>query len=188
MRGPHRRDDPIGMRRGDQQRKEPPVAAIERTLVLLKPDAVARGLAGRIIQRFEDAGMKIIGTKMKLMDADFTRRHYFDLEERLGSSVYQVTAEFMQQSPVIALAIEGVAAVANVRRIVGTTYPNDAPIGTIRGDFAHMSKAYSVAHGKSVANLIHASGNLAEARQEVALWFAPEELFDYQTLAERFTF
>ena len=164
------------------------MAAVERTLVLLKPDALMRGLAGRLIQRFEDAGLKIVGAKMKLMDAEFTRRHYFDLEERLGTSVYEVTAAFMQQGPVIALAIEGVEAVANVRRIVGNTYPNEAPLGTIRGDFAHMSRAYSIEHGKTVANLIHASGNLKEATYEVGLWFEDKELFDYQTLAERFTF
>jgi nucleoside-diphosphate kinase len=164
------------------------VVATERTLVLLKPDALARGLIGRIVQRFEEAGLKIVGTKMKVMNADFTRRHYFDLEERHGSSVYAVTAAFMQQGPVIALAVEGVEAVANVRRLVGSTYPNEAPVGTVRGDFAHMSKRHSAARGTSVANLVHASGNLDEARYELDLWFGADELFDYQTLAERFTF
>ena len=77
----------------------------ERTLVVLKPDAVARGLAGRIIQRFEDASLKIIGMKMREIDADFTRRHYFDLEERLGSAVYNATAGFMQRGPVIAFVV-----------------------------------------------------------------------------------
>ena len=83
----------------------------ERTLVVLKPDAVARGLAGRIIQRFEDASLKIIGMKMREMDADFTRRHYFDLEERLGPAVYNATAGFMQRGPVIAFVVEGEDAV-----------------------------------------------------------------------------
>ena len=113
----------------------------ERTLVVLKPDAVARGLAGRIIQRFEDASLKIIGMKMREMDADFARKHYFDLEERLGSAVYNATAAFMQRGPVIAFVIEGEDAVATVRKIVGSTYPNEAPPGSIRGDFAHQSKA-----------------------------------------------
>ena len=163
------------------------MSTTERTLVLLKPDAVARGLAGRVIQRFEDAGLKIVGTKMKLMDADLTRRHYFDLEKRFGKAVYDATAAFMQSGPVIALALEGVEAVANVRRIVGSTYPSDAPAGTIRGDFAHMSKAYATSRELPVANLVHASGKVEEAKYELELWFGPDELADYQTLAERYT-
>ncbi|QXE35515.1 nucleoside-diphosphate kinase [Streptomyces sp. GMY02] len=161
---------------------------VERTLVLLKPDALVRGYAGKIIGRFEDAALKIVGVKMKQMDAEFTRRHYFDLEERLGSAVYNMTATFMQQGPVIALVLEGGDAVATVRKIVGSTYPNEAPAGTIRGDFSHYSKAASVASGKAVANLVHASGNKREAEQEVELWFEKDELHDYRTLAEIFTY
>jgi nucleoside-diphosphate kinase len=161
---------------------------VERTLVLLKPDALARGLAGRIITRFEDAALKIVGTKMKWMDAEFTRRHYFDLEERLGSQVYNVTATFMQQGPVIALVLEGYDAIATVRKIVGSTYPNQAPAGTVRGDLSHYSSAASIASGKAVANLVHASGNAQEAKQEVELWFDKGELQDYKTLAEIYTY
>lgn len=162
-------------------------AAVERTLVLLKPDAVVRGLAGRIIARFEDAALKIIGIKMKQMDAEFTRRHYFDLEERLGAEVYNVTATFMQQGPVIALVLEGFDAVATVRKIVGSTYPNEAPPGTVRGDLSHYSRAGSKATGKAVANLVHASGNKEEAAQELELWFDKDELHEYRTLTEIFT-
>ncbi|MEW2400050.1 nucleoside-diphosphate kinase [Streptomyces sp. NPDC046862] len=161
---------------------------VERTLVLLKPDAVVRGFAGKIISRFEDAALKIVGIKMKQMDAEFTRRHYFDLEERFGPEVYNVTATFMQQGPVIALVLEGADAVATVRKIVGSTFPNEAPAGTIRGDFSHYSKALSVASGKAAANLVHASGNKKEADQEVDLWFDKNELHDYRTLAEIFTY
>ena len=156
----------------------------ERTLVVLKPDAVARGLAGRIIQRFEDASLKIIGMKMREMDADFTRRHYFDLEERLGPAVYNATAGFMQRGPVIAFVVEGEDAVATVRKIVGSTYPNEAEPGSIRGDFAHQSKAVAGATGKAVANLVHASGNREEAQYEVDLWFGKDELFEYKNLAQ----
>lgn len=163
-------------------------ALVERTLVLLKPDAVVRGLAGRIIARFEDAALKIVGVKMKQMDAEFTRRHYSDLEERLGKEVYDVAATFMQQGPVIAFVLEGFDAVATVRKIVGSTYPNEAPAGTVRGDFSHYSSAGSKATGKAVANLVHASGNKQEADQEVELWFGKDELHDYQTLAEAFTY
>lgn len=163
-------------------------ASIERTLVLLKPDALTRGLAGRIIQRFEDALLKIVGTKMVWMDAEFTRQHYFDLEERRGTAAYNLTASFMQQTPVMAFVLEGVDAVATVRKLVGPTFPGEAPPGTIRGDFAHQTKAYSNANDTVVANLIHASGNPEEAKQEVELWFRPEELFDYQTLAEKYAY
>lgn len=164
------------------------MAALERTLVLLKPDAVARGLVGRLTQRFEDAGLKIVGTKMVRMEADLAKRHYFDLEERFGRSVFDVTADFMQSGPVIALALEGVEAVATVRRLVGTTFPNQAQPGTIRGDFAHTSKAFTEANHKVVANLIHASGNVEEAKYEVELWFAAAELFAYETVAEKYVF
>ena len=164
------------------------MAAVERTLVLLKPDAVARGLAGRLIQRFEDTGLKIVGVRMLRMDADLARRHYFDLEERFGKSVYDVTAGFMQSGPVIAFVLEGVGAVATVRKLVGNTFPNEAPAGTIRGDFAHTSKAYTEARHMVVANLVHASGNVEEAKREVDLWFGPDDLFEYQTVAERFLF
>ena len=156
----------------------------ERTLVVLKPDAVARGLSGRIIQRFEDASLKIIGMKMRELDADFARRHYFDLEERLGSAIFNATVAFMQRGPVIAFVIEGEDAVATVRKIVGSTYPNEAPPGSIRGDFAHQSKAIAIATGRVVANLVHASGNREEAQYEVDLWFTKTELYDYRTTAE----
>ena len=165
-----------------------PDLGVERTLVLLKPDAVARGLAGRIITRFEDAALKIVGVKMRHIDTDFTRKHYFDLEERAGSEIYNTTAEFMQSAPVIALALEGVDAVAKVRKIIGSTFPDQAPPGTIRGDFAHQTKASSEVSGKAVMNLVHASGNSEEAKYEVDLWFDSAEQFEYLTLAEKFAY
>ncbi len=156
----------------------------ERTLVVLKPDAVVRGLAGRIIARFEDASLKVVGVKMRELDAGFARKHYFDLEERLGADVYNATATFMQRGPVIAFVLEGEDAVATVRKIVGTTYPNEAQPGSIRGDFAHQSKAAAATTGKAVANLVHASGNKEEAQYEVNLWFDKTELFTYKNLAD----
>jgi nucleoside-diphosphate kinase len=161
---------------------------VEKTLVLLKPDAVARGLAGRVLARFEDAALKIVGVKMKHLDADFTRKHYFDLEERLGTEIYNSTATFMQSGPVIALALEGVDAVAKVRKIIGGTYPNDAAPGTVRGDYAHQTRASSEVSGKAVMNLVHASGNSEEAKYEVELWFSGDELFAYETLAEKLAY
>jgi nucleoside-diphosphate kinase len=165
-----------------------PDLGVQRTLVLLKPDALARGLAGRIIARFEDALLKIVGIKMARLDADFARRHYFDLEERLGTDIYNSTASFMQSGPVIAIVLEGVDAVAKVRQIIGSTYPNAAAPGTVRGDFAHQTKASSEVSGKAVMNLVHASGNADEAKYEVGLWFDDAEQFDYETLAEKLAY
>jgi len=159
---------------------------IERTLVLLKPDAVARGLVGRILGRFEEALLKIVAAKMVWMDADLTRRHYFDLEERFGPSVYNAMAEFMQTGPVVAVVLEGVEAVACTRKLVGSTYPDQAPPGTIRGDFAHMSRGYANERGIAVANLVHASGNVQEAAHEIEVWFGKEELLEYHTAAQRY--
>jgi nucleoside-diphosphate kinase len=162
------------------------VTGIEQTLVLLKPDAVARGLVGRVLSRFEDALLKIVASKMVWMDAELARRHYFDLEQRFGPSVYNLMATFMQTGPVFALVLEGVDAVSCVRKIVGPTFPDQAAPGTIRGDFAHQSRAYANARGVAVANLVHASGNLEEAGREIDVWFTKAELFDYQTAAHQY--
>lgn len=166
----------------------PATLGVERTLVLLKPDAVARGLVGRIVARFEDALLKIVAVRMRELDAEFTRKHYFDLEERRGTEAYNLTAGFMQTGPVLAIVLEGVNAVSKVRSIVGNTFPDQAAPGTIRGDFAHQTQTAANAAGKAVANLVHASGNSEEAKYEVELWFGPDEQFDYQTLAEKFAY
>jgi nucleoside-diphosphate kinase len=162
------------------------VTGIERTLVLLKPDAVARGLVGRVLSRLEAALLKIVAAKMVTMDADLTRRHYFDLEERFGPGVYGAVAGFMQTGPVIAVVLEGVDAVACVRKLVGATYPDQAAPGTIRGDLAHQSKAYANANGLPVANLVHASANAEEAKREIEVWFSAAELHEYPLLAQPF--
>jgi nucleoside-diphosphate kinase len=159
---------------------------IQQTLVLLKPDAVARGLTGRVLARFEQALLKVVAAKMVWMDAELTRRHYFDLEERFGPEVYNSMAAFMQTGPVIAVVLEGVEAVSCVRKLVGSTYPDQAAPGTIRADFAHMSKAYANAHGLPVANLVHASGNVEEAEREIGVWFSKSEIFDYPAAAQRY--
>src|ERR1700719_990196 len=177
---------PVSIHKGERITVADAQQLRERTLVVLKPDAVVRGLAGRIIQRFEDAALKIIGVKMREIDADFARKHYFDLEERLGAAVYNATATFMQRGPVLAFVLEGEDAVATVRKIVGSTYPNEAQPGSIRGDFAHQSKAVAVASGKAVAHLVHAWGKPEEAKYEIDLWFDAGELFQYRTAADAF--
>ncbi|HYK67556.1 MAG TPA: nucleoside-diphosphate kinase [Streptosporangiaceae bacterium] len=158
---------------------------VERTLVLFKPDAVARGLVGRVLARFEDALLRVVATKMVWMDADLTKRHYFDLEERFGPAVYASMAQFMQSGPVIAVVLEGIEAIACVRKIVGPTYPDQALPGTIRGDFAHMSRAYANERGIAVENLVHASGNAQEAALEIDVWFAKDEIIEYAARDER---
>jgi nucleoside-diphosphate kinase len=87
---------------------------------------------------------------------------------------------------VLALVLEGVDVVKTVRKIVGVTYPNEAAPGTVRGDFAHQSRAYAIGHGLPVANLVHASGNVEEAKREVELWFTPAELFSYPAAADAY--
>jgi nucleoside-diphosphate kinase len=162
------------------------VTGIERTLVLLKPDAVTRGLVGRVLARFEDALLKIVACKMVWMDAELNRQHYFDLEERFGPDVYHAVAVFMQTGPVFTLVIEGVDAVAIVRKLVGATYPDQAAPGTIRGDYAHQSKAYANANKLPVANLVHASANLQEAKREIDVWFTERDMHEYQILADKY--
>ncbi|MCD6590028.1 nucleoside-diphosphate kinase [Candidatus Woesearchaeota archaeon] len=158
---------------------------IERTLVLIKPDGVRRGLIGKIIMRFEDAGLKIVGMKMVWIDKDFAKKHY---SEHVGKDFYSMLEEFITSGPVVAMVIEGVEAVEVVRKIVGPTEPKTAPPGTIRGDFAHHSARHADKHKKAVQNLIHASGTREEAEKEIALWFNPEEIHSYKTVHELHTF
>ncbi len=158
---------------------------IERTLVLLKPDGVQRGLSGRILARFEDAGLKIIGIKMKLVDTAFAKKHY---HAHVGKKFYAGLEEMITEGPVIAIALEGVHAVEVVRKMVGSTEPKTAPPGTIRGDFAHHSYTSADAKGKAIKNLVHASGTAAEAQEEIALWFTPAELHKYKSVHEMHVF
>jgi nucleoside-diphosphate kinase len=163
---------------------------MERTLILLKPDAVMRGLAGEIISRFERAGLKIIGMKMLSPDEEHYYHHYetiSKLKSRIGEDVFNQNSKFMMSGPVIAVVLEGVEAVATVRKMVGATEPKAAPPGTIRGDYSHISYDHSNNRGAALPNIIHASGNKEEAEQEVAHWFSDQELFEYQTVHEHLT-
>lgn len=163
---------------------------MERTLIVLKPDALKRGIAGEIITRFERAGLKIIGTKMLQPDYDHYYEHYEKIGQmisRRGQEAFDVTLEFMQDGPVIAVVLEGIEAVDLVRKMVGTTEPKAALPGTIRGDYAHMSFEYANGVGVGIPNLIHASGDPKEAKKEIAHWFADSELYEYKTVHEVFT-
>lgn len=163
---------------------------MERTLIILKPDAMQRGIAGEIITRFERVGLKIVGAKMLQPDYDQYYHHYETIGKmvsRRGQEAFDVTLEFMQQGPVLAMVLEGIGAAELVRKMVGTTEPKSAAPGTVRGDYSHISFEYANGQNVSIPNLIHASGDAAEAKQEIAHWFKPEELFDYTTTHEHFT-
>jgi len=153
----------------------------ERTLVLIKPDGVQRGLMGKILSRFEDAGLKFVGMKMIWVDKEFAKKHY---HAHLTKPFYPGLEKMITEGPVLALAIEGLHAVEVVRKIVGGTEPKSAQPGTIRGDFAHHSYAYTDSKGIAIKNLIHASGTKEEGEQEIKLWFDAKELHTYKTVHE----
>ncbi|MEK6837197.1 MAG: nucleoside-diphosphate kinase [Nanoarchaeota archaeon] len=156
---------------------------IERTLVLLKPDAVQRGIMGRVLSRFEDAGLKVVGMKLVWVDKRFAYRHYTEeLAKRAGKHVREMIAEFLTTGPVVAIVLEGINAIENVRKMVGSTEPKSAAPGTIRGDFSHMSYGYADSKKSPVKNLVHASANKKEAEAEVKLWFTAKELHSYKTV------
>ncbi len=164
---------------------------IERTLVLLKPDAVKRGLMGKIISRFEDAGFKVLGAKMVWIDQKLGMKHYEEIGQvgkRRGENVLKQLLLFMRTGPVMALCLEGVNAIENVRKMCGSTEPKAALPGTIRGDFSHVSYGHADEHGKAIENVIHASGDSNDAKLEIALWFKAEELHSYTTVHEAHVF
>jgi len=178
---------------------------MERTLVILKPDAVQRAIAGEIITRFERVGLKVVGMKMMIPEMELLNRHYPDdlvpivggktkedwdnygveyaeTIEEIGEMIVNATRQFMQSSPVIAMVLEGGHAVEVVRKMVGKTGPKDSAPGTIRGDYAHLSLGRASLQKKGAANLLHASGTVDEAKQEISMWFDKSELFEYKTV------
>lgn len=161
---------------------------LERTLILIKPDAMQRGLVGQIITRFERAGLKIVAIKMIAPDELHFHKHYegiSNLISRWGEDIYNIVLSQMTETPVIAFVLEGVEAVFYVRKLVGTTDPKDSAPGTIRGDFTHITREFTNRSGSTLPNIIHASGNPEEAEQEIALWFDKSEIYgDYQTSQE----
>lgn len=139
---------------------------IERTLVLLKPDAIQRGFVGDIISRFEHKGLKIAGLKMLWMSHDLAKKHYGEHE---GKGFYKDLVEFIKSCPIVALVIEGDDAIAGIRKMVGSTNPKEANPGTIRHDFGmHTGR-----------NLIHASDSKKSAEREISLFFSIDEIVEY---------
>ncbi len=161
---------------------------IERTLVLLKPDAVQRCITGEIITRFERAGLKVVGAKMVWINEEHAKKHYTeDISKRRGEHVREKLVRFIKSGPIIAMCLEGSSAIEVTRKIVGDTEPKKALPGTIRGDFAHHSYHCADTRNVSVRNLVHASSDKAEADREIPIWFKPEELHSYKTVHDSYT-
>ena len=184
----------------------------ERTLAVIKPDGVQRGLVGDIIERFERVGLKIVGLKMMVLAPEFIEKHYtLDPEWRVKTGLKTIKSyedkglkhpvsddpikvtevilnklkKYLAAGPVIAMVLEGTHAVEIVRKLVGSTEPLSSDVGTIRGDYVLDSYRVADADGRSVRNLIHASGSPAEANQEIPHWFKKEELFAYKHIQEK---
>jgi nucleoside-diphosphate kinase len=148
---------------------------MQRTLVIVKPDGVQRGLAGPILSRLEARGLKLVGLKLVQVSQDLAARHY---AEHLGKPFYEGLLKYITSAPVIVACVEGTSAVQMVRNAVGATNPLNAAPGTIRGDFA-------LDIGR---NLIHASDAPETADRELALWFSSDELVSYQRETDRWIF
>jgi nucleoside-diphosphate kinase len=144
----------------------------ERTLVLIKPDAVQRLLTGRLIGRFEERGLKIVGLRLVAVDRGLAERHY---AVHRAKPFFGGLVDFITSSPLVAMALEGPNAIAVVRTMVGATRPHEAAPGTIRGDLAL----------ETAQNLVHASDSPETAAAELALWFSEGELLDYDRDVDR---
>ena len=139
---------------------------MERTLIILKPDAVQRGLSGEILTRFEKKGLQIVGAKMMKIPPQLAEKHY---EPHKGKPFYPGLIKFMTSSPVLVLALAGKDVINIARKMMGATFGSKAEPGTIRGDFG-VSNSF---------NLIHGSDSPESAQRELALFFEPEELLDW---------
>lgn len=144
---------------------------MERTFIMLKPDAVQRGLVGEIISRFEKKGLKLVGMKLIQVDRALAEEHY---AEHRGKGFFEPTVGYIMSSPVVAMVWEGKNGVALARELMGTTNPANANPGSIRGMY-----------GMDISrNVIHGSDSVASAEREIALYFKPEEVADYVKAGE----
>lgn len=182
----------------------------ERSLVLLKTDAVQRSLVGEIIKRFEQKGLKIAAMKMVMPTEAQLQAHYNkddewferkgqgvvkDLEAQgreitkdpieYGRDIIRTIVRYMTEAPVVALVMEGNNAVSIVTRTVGSTEPATADVGTIRGDYTLDTFSHAAYEDRAVKNLIHQSESVEEADREIAIWFTPDEIHEYVTAQER---
>lgn len=188
---------------------------LQRTLVIVKPDGVLRGLVGEILHRYERSGLKVIGIKMVYASRDQAMAHYPSSEEHMktmgekslktyseygldakeyvgttdpleiGKMIREWNADFLSSGPVVAIVLEGNHAIDNARLITGNTIPTFAAPGTIRGDYSVDSPALANSRKRAVKNLIHASGDPEEAEREIAHWFKESELHSYERSDEK---
>ena len=145
---------------------------MQRSLVLLKPDTVQRGLVGEIVSRLERRGLKIVAMKLMTISRELANRHY---DAHVGKPFFEGLVDFITSGPVVAMVLEGAAAVSLVRSTMGATDPRDSGPGTVRGDLA-------VSIGR---NLIHGSDSEEAAVREIDLFFSADELVDYGRDTER---
>lgn len=183
----------------------------ERTLVIIKPDGVQRGLIGEIIKRYERVGLKLIGLKMVIPNEELIEKHYLtDPEwlvkvglksiesyqkkgieppshdpESIGRKVLHTLKKYFTSGPVVVMIWEGVNACGVVRKITGATEPLSSDVGTIRGDFTIDSYEIADTTGRAVRNIVHASGSKEEAEKEIMIWFKNEEILKYKLINER---
>ncbi len=162
---------------------------IERTLVLLKPDAIERGLIGEITQRFEKVGLKLVGMKMMQPTETHALNHYTeDLAIRRGEHVRKAMVDMLTSGPIVAMVLEGIESIELVRKMIGGTEPKAAAPGTIRGDYAHTSfKHVDASESNKMYNLIHGSSSVDEAKVEVAVWFDEGELIQHDPVYTKHT-
>lgn len=145
---------------------------MEKTLIIIKPDAVARRLVGRIIARLEDKGLVMLGMKMMRISRELAERHY---AVHRGKPFYPALIEYITAGPVVVMVVAGPRAIDVTRRLMGRTFGYEAEPGTIRGDFA-LGRTY---------NLIHGSDSAETAEQEISLYFSPDELLEYPADEQR---
>ncbi|HOK96408.1 MAG TPA: nucleoside-diphosphate kinase [Anaerohalosphaeraceae bacterium] len=143
----------------------------QRTLIIIKPDAVQRQLVGRIISRFEDKGLKIAAAKFMQISEDLARRHY---AVHAGKPFFEGVVRYLASSPVLVMVLEGDGVIEMARKLMGKTFGNEAEPGTIRGDFG-ASRGY---------NLVHGSDSPESAAYEIGLYFRPDEIVDYSLAAQ----
>jgi nucleoside-diphosphate kinase len=146
---------------------------VERTLFIVKPDGVRRGLVGELVGRLERKGLKLVAAKTLRITPELAQRHY---AEHQGKPFYPALIQHLTSGPVVALAVEGRSAVAVVRLLIGATNPQTAAPGTVRGDLALGI----------TPNLVHASDSLEAAARELALYFVPDELLAYSRVGEEY--
>lgn len=187
-----------------------PHPSTERTLVMVKPDGVQRGLIGEVIRRYENIGLKLVGIKIGVPDAEKVEQHYtLDPEWRRitgektiasykkkgmnppSEDPLEITAvilanlkTYLTAGPVVFMVWQGAHAIQIVRKLTGGTEPLTSDVGTIRGDYVLDSYEMSDMDGRAIRNVIHASGSVEEANLEISHWFLPSELVDYRLMQE----